>query len=150
MDETEAANLYFDLEYEVPQGVGKQAFAVMRPRIRGVWVPRAEYERVTKAMEELVLGANARVCNSPGCRSAIIRNDDGSRRCSAGHPARWVDIAELEALQQRLASAVEPARRTITREEFDNAVRQMQFLTTNYPDGVRNIAAAWRLTVGGA
>jgi len=54
---------------------------------------------------------------------------------------------ELQSLVRDLEAAPAPARRTITREEFDNAVRQMQYLTTNYPDGVRKIAAAWRLTV---
>jgi hypothetical protein len=36
-----------------------------------------------------------RVCDVPGCLSAVVRRDDGSRACGSGHPSRWVEREEL-------------------------------------------------------
>lgn len=61
--------------------------------------------RAEETLEHSHLGGHVRVCSQPWCRAAIIRADDGSRNCAAGHPARWVDIAELDEAKERARKA---------------------------------------------
>ena len=41
------------------------------------------------------------ICDTPGCLAAVVRRDNGSRVCGAGHPSRWVDRADLVASEAR-------------------------------------------------
>ena len=51
-----------------------------------------------------------RVCDRPGCDAVVVRRDDGSRRCGAGHDSRWVERADFDALTARVAELEEAAR----------------------------------------
>lgn len=52
------------------------------------------------------------VCSAPACTAAVLRRDDGSRVCTAGHSARWVNIdllikaeEEIKELRNKLNEA---------------------------------------------
>lgn len=49
------------------------------------------------------------VCSAPACSAAIVRRDDGSRVCAAGHPARWVNVDLLTKAEADLAAARQEA-----------------------------------------
>ena len=73
-------------------------------------VKELKLENATKEREILRL-LNV-VCSAPACTAAVIRRDDGSRVCAAGHPARWVNIdlltkaeEEIKELRSKLADA---------------------------------------------
>lgn len=50
-----------------------------------------------------------RVCDKPGCLSAVVRKDDGSRFCAAGHASRFVERSDMDAARQEAANAAEQA-----------------------------------------
>lgn len=60
---------------------------------------RSEWRR----LQECCATDHARVCSQPGCLAATVRRDDGAHVCAAGHPTRWVDVAEVEPLRTRVA-----------------------------------------------
>jgi len=71
------------------------------------WKARAEtYDReVTRLLNV--------VCAAPACTAVIVRRDDGSRVCAAGHPARWVNVdrlTEAEAERDALAGQLQVLR----------------------------------------
>jgi hypothetical protein len=76
---------------------------------------RQERDELRDQVRGGIIGITARVCSSPACSAAIIRRDDGHRYCSAGHPARWVQIDELDKAQARIAE-LEAERAVIMRE----------------------------------
>lgn len=43
------------------------------------------------------------VCSNPACTAAVIRREDGSRYCSAGHPARWVTVDLLTKTEAEIS-----------------------------------------------
>ncbi len=66
-----------------------------------------------------------RLCDKVGCTAAVIRRDDGSRRCAAGHASRWIDVADAEHhVTKRPATAVQPAPVGDGREVFEVAYRE--------------------------
>ena len=48
------------------------------------------------------------VCDSPACTAAVVRRDDGSRVCAAGHAARWVNVDLLRAVERERDEARAP------------------------------------------
>lgn len=58
-----------------------------------------------EALYEVTLGGAARVCDTPGCSTAIIRRDSGARVCAAGHPERWVDVSALRQAERERDAA---------------------------------------------
>ena len=51
------------------------------------------------------------VCDSPACTAAVVRRDDGSRVCAAGHPARWVNVDLLRTAERERDEARESEAR---------------------------------------
>lgn len=64
----------------------------------------AKIAEAQRTAQEVVLGGHARVCNQPACHAAIVRRESGQRVCAAGHPVRWVDVAELDEVTSDLAA----------------------------------------------
>ena len=72
-------------------------------------VAELERERDTKEREiQRLLNV---VCDSPACTAAVIRRDDGSRVCAAGHPARWVHVDLLRTTERERDEARADAAR---------------------------------------
>lgn len=44
------------------------------------------------------------VCDTAGCSAPVVRNDDGSRTCMAGHSGRWVNVDLLRKVETELAA----------------------------------------------
>lgn len=61
----------------------------------------------------------SRICHHLGCTAGVVRCDDGSRVCVAGHVGRWVDRAELDAMTARCE-----ARPDISREDARHFYRR--------------------------
>ncbi len=79
----------------------------VRAEERNELVKKLKIENETKEREVLRL-LNV-VCSAPACTAAVIRRDNGSRVCAAGHSARWVNIdllikaeEEIKELRNRL------------------------------------------------
>lgn len=53
------------------------------------------------------------VCDSPACTATIVRRDDGSRVCSAGHSARWVNVDLLYEAEAKVTSLRENLRQVL-------------------------------------
>ena len=103
-------------------------------RMRGYDDLRAQLAAVTRerdAKEREIQRLLNVVCDSPAGTATIVRRDDGSRICAAGHPARWVNIdllrtvererdealAVIRELRQKLAEAGVEGSPTIARLE---------------------------------
>lgn len=71
-------------------------------RVSALEAKLADAERKAEEAERKLADAS-RVCREPSCWAAVIRKDDGSRICAAGHLSRWVDYADLKASEQREA-----------------------------------------------
>ena len=56
-----------------------------------------QLDDVHKKLEEAT-----RVCDKPGCIAAVVRRDNGSRVCGAGHESRWVDKADYDEALRKL------------------------------------------------
>jgi hypothetical protein len=54
-----------------------------------------EIERLEEEVREA-----SRICDKPGCCAVVVRSDDGSRCCAAGHDSRWVDKEDLRKTQE--------------------------------------------------
>lgn len=46
-----------------------------------------------------------RVCDQLDCNAAVVRRDDGSRVCGAGHKSRWVERGDHDVLRARSEKA---------------------------------------------
>ena len=47
-----------------------------------------------------------RICDTPGCLAAIIKNSmTGNRQCAAGHGFKWITASERDALTKQLEAA---------------------------------------------
>lgn len=57
-----------------------------------------------RVLKEIIDDGN-RVCDNPGCLAAIIRRDDGSRVCAAGHESRYIERTDLAPLREKLEDA---------------------------------------------
>lgn len=91
-------------------GGPRAEWQVLLAAIDTVGVPAArEPAQLRSALDEAT-----RLCDKPGCTSAIIRKDDGRRVCASGHGSRWVDVATLEASEKRVVAAEATARNLAT------------------------------------
>jgi hypothetical protein len=59
----------------------------------------AEIERLKDRFENAV-------CDNPVCEAVVLRKDDGSRVCSAGHPSRWVPVTVLRSVETERDTAI--------------------------------------------
>lgn len=84
----------------------------------------AEVARLTADVTRLAEAS--RVCDTPGCVAAVVRRDDGSRRCAAGHATRWVDAADLAALTESYAGYSAKAETRIAALEAEVAETRLR------------------------
>lgn len=74
----------------------RAAFVMLGPR----GFARAEFAHDSDAKRTIAEHERdeaSRICCVPGCVSIVVRRDDGSRVCAAGHESRWVDRSDLDA-----------------------------------------------------
>jgi hypothetical protein len=98
--------------------------------------------RAEKAEREAARLMNV-VCAAPACTAAIVRRDDGSRVCSAGHPARWVNVDLLTKAEREL----DEARAQVA--ELEAGWRDQVFEKVLHGHTTTLLTAAWRLRVPG-
>jgi hypothetical protein len=110
--------------------------AIRAEHERSSWVLGFEGPRLLDALEAERADAS-RVCDRLGCTAAVIRRDDGSRWCAAGHGCRWVDASELQAERARIAELEVAAARH--REAIDGLTAATAKLTAE----LRAQAEAW-------
>lgn len=73
----------------------------------------AELEYECAAKEREIQRLHNIVCDSPACTATVIRRDDGSRVCSAGHAARWVNVDLLHKAEAKNTSLREALRQVL-------------------------------------